>query len=173
MSCCSNLMNGGIAKSCGPNIGGISVMYITDFCNIDAYNDSSPSGEIESIDMNSGTVFYTFEFNKNTSTLAEVNTNTPEGSSTWTQTVTLVLSKRERAKREKLALMVQKDLAIIVKDSNGNYWCVGKTNGATLDSINSESGTARTDVNKYTLTLTAIEPEHTYPVLEAAILAVL
>lgn len=172
MACNCNLMNGGIAKFCGTNIGGISKMYITDFCNITSFTDSSPVGQISAITMVGATVYYEFEFNRGTSTWTEANANDPvTGTTVWTQTATLVLNKRERTKREALALMLQKELSVIVKDNNGQYWILGKESGVWATAIEAVVGTAKTDPNRYTVTLVAEEPTEAYPVDEAAVLA--
>lgn len=147
-------------------------MYITDFCNITSFTDSSPAGIIETITMAGVTVYYEFEFNRGTSTWTESNTNDPvNGTTVWTQTATLVLNKRERTKREALALMLQKDLSVIIKDNNGQYWILGKESGVWATGIEAVVGTAKTDANNYTVTLVAEEPEEAFPVTEAAVLA--
>ncbi len=171
MACGCTLMSGGVTKTCGPNQGGVKNIYLTDFCNITAYVDSSPAGIIESITMAGATVFYKFEFNRGTSTFAESKADDRNAGTVWSQTVTLVLSKRERTKREALALICQKDLAVIVQDNNDNFWVIGQENGAWATQIDSVSGTAAADPNNYTITLLAEEIAQAYPITEAAVLA--
>lgn len=170
---CSNLLNGGIALGCEKNSGGISKVYITELSNVLGTTLQSPTGEISAFNMVSPSKFYEFEFRRNTSTFTEVTTNSIDNStSSVIQTLTLKIPRRERAKRDVIALLSLKDLAIIVKDSNGLYWYLGQENGMFLTENNSESGTAKADFNGYTLTFTSDEEEQALEVLETAVNAV-
>lgn len=153
-------MSGGIAKDCDNNIGGIQKLYITDFCNIDSISYTSPEdGSIADITLNSGTQFYEFEFNRNTSNFTDSAVVNPEnGSLFYEQKVTLKIPRREKSKRNTLATLMQKDLAVIVKDQNGIYWLLGEANGLLVESLPSETGTAKGDFNGYTINLSGEEP---------------
>ncbi len=167
MSC--TLLTGGILKDCANNLGGVKKIYITDFVNVLSVTETT--GTLTAITMASGTVFYEFEFNKNTSTFGEVATVSLEnGSLFYDQTVTLKIPRREVAKRNVLKLLMQKDLAVIVQDENGLYWYIGETNGANVTELPSESGTAKGDFNGYTITMKGQEPEQA-PEVDSAIIA--
>lgn len=173
MAC--NLLNGGIAKGCLGNSGGIRKIYITDHINVLNVTLSSPDEEISAFSMASGALFYEFEFNKNTSTYTEVlSGDQANGTQIYTQTVTLKLARREKTKRDTLALLAGfKELAIIVLDANGLYWYLGEVNGVVMTESNSENGTVATDFNGYTLTLVGEEPVAANTVESAAVTAVI
>lgn len=175
MACGCTILTGGIDKGCLGNQGGIRKIYITDFCNVTSITLASPSQEISAITMAASTLFYEFAFNKNTSTWTEVLTgDQANGSQVYTQTVTLKLARREKTKRDTLALLAGfKELAIIVQDNNGLYWLLGENNGVVLTESNSENGTAATDFNGYTLTLIGEEPVAANEVMAAAVAAVI
>lgn len=175
MSCGCNSLTGGIAKGCSGNIGGIRKIYITDFCNVTGTTLSSPGDEISAFTMASGTVFYEFEFNKNSSTFQEdITGNQAAGTQINTQTVTLVLAKREKTKRDTLQLLMGfKELAVVVLDANGTYWYLGEKNGMVMTQNTSVSGTAAADANNYTLTLIGEEPDLANTVEAAAVAAVI
>lgn len=175
MSCGCSILTGGIAKACGTNSGGIRKIYITDLCNVSSLTLSSPDEIIDNINMLSGTQFYEFAFNKNTSSFTEVTTgDQAAGTQVVTQTVTLVLAKREKSKRDVLKMLMGfKELAVIVLDSNGTYWLLGEVEGMVMTENNSQSGTTKTDANGYTITLVAEETEQANEVDEAAVLAVI
>lgn len=167
MACQSDLLNGGISLGCESNVGGIKKIYITDAVNVTGVTQNSggilvASGEVvTAISMATTTLFYDFEFNKNTSNYTESATvNLENGTTFYTQTITLVIPRREQAKRNKILLLAagQKKLNIIVQDSNGLYWLFGQSEGCILTGNEGGSGTAKTDLNGYTLTLTAEEP---------------
>lgn len=174
MSIC-DILTGGIAKTCDNNVGGIKKLYLTEKENVTSFTLASPGNYIDDFTMDGSAVFYEFEFNKNTSTFTEVTTMDPtNGTELCTQTITLFLTRREKAKRDKLLLLGKfKELVCIIKDSNDIYWYFGETGGVMLTEKNSETGTAKTDKNGYTLTFVGEEPEDANTVLEAAVLAVI
>ena len=175
MACGCSILSGGIEKSCLTNTGGIRKIYITDFCNVTDVTLNSPDEEISAFTMAASTVFYEFAFNKNTSTYTEVlSGDQANGSQVYTQTITLKLARREKTKRDTLALLAGfKELAVIVLDGNGIYWYLGEVNGVVLTESNSENGTASADFNGYTLTLVGEEPVAANVATAAAVSAVI
>lgn len=156
MAC--TLLTGGLTIACLPNIGGIKKAYITDFSNVeDGFTEAN--GVVSAISIDSGENYYEFEFNKNSSFFTENDGISIEnGTNFKTQVVTLVIPRREVAKRNVIALLAQKRLSIIVKDQNGLNWVFGMTNGMDLTANEGGSGTAKGDLNGYTLTFTGEEP---------------
>jgi hypothetical protein len=80
--------------------------------------------------------------------------------------VSLVLSRRETTKRDAIEKLVsgQKQLLIIILDSNGNYWLFGKDEGSYVTAIEGGSGTAKADANGYTITFTSMEKDQAWGV---------
>ena len=69
------------------------------------------------------------------------------------------------AKRNEILLVARnRNLKVIFEDNNGKYWLMGLTRGAVVSAGTSVTGTAVGDLNGYTLTLTAQEPEMAYEV---------
>jgi hypothetical protein len=171
MSC--DLLNGGIAKTCGVNLGGIKKLYLANKESVDTPTVSG--GVISTLTMDSGTVFYEFEFNKNTSSFTEeMASDLANGSEYYNQTITLVIPKREATKRETIALLAyQRDLIAIVTDQNGTNWYFGLENGVNLTGNTGGSGTAKADLNGYTLTFTGEEPAQAPTISDAAVASVL
>lgn len=170
MSC--TLISSGITKACDNNIGGITNIYITDFVNVESI--TSATGEISAIALASGTQYYEYEFNKYTSTFGEKDTISIENGTVFAeQTVTLKLARRQKTSRNNLALLLHKDLSVIVKDSNGLYWLIGETRGAYLTDITSESGTNSGDFNGYTVIIMAQEPNQAQEIDDAIIAALI
>lgn len=161
MGCISELLTGGISLGCENNSGGVRKIYITDFVSVTGLTQDSDE-VITGISLNSGAVYYDFEFNRNTSSYQETATVSLENGTTfYTQVVTLVIPRREYAKRNKIKLLAagQKKLSIIVEDSNGLFWLFGEEEGCILSALDGGSGVAKTDLNGYTITLTAEEPD--------------
>jgi hypothetical protein len=150
--------SGGIAKDCANNIGGLTKVYLTDFDNIVGYTQSG--GTVSSITMASASYFYEFEFNRNSATFTEDLVKSVEaGSALFEQTLTLTIPRRDVSKRNTLSLLTQRDLAVIIKDSNGLYWYPGQVEGMYLSESTSTSGTAKADGSNYVLTLKGFEQD--------------
>jgi hypothetical protein len=150
--------SGGIALNCENNIGGLTKVYLTDFDNVTGITASG--GTVSTISMEASTNFYEFEFNRNSATLTEdLTKDIAAGSAFFTQNLTLTIPRRDVEKRNTLSLLTQRDLACIVKDSNGFYWLLGETEGMYLSEATSTSGTAKADGSNYVLTLIGEELE--------------
>jgi len=156
MACVS--FSGGIANDCENNMGGVTKLYLTDFNNVDSYTEAG--GTVSVIGLTAATFFYEFEFNRNSATFTEDLVKSVEaGSALFEQTITITIPRRDVAKRNTLALLTQRDLAVIIKDSNGIYWYPGEVEGMYLSEATSTSGTAKADGSNYVLTLKGFEVE--------------
>jgi len=154
-----DLLTSGISKSCDNNTAGVSKIYISDFERITGTTETA--GELTAITLSGGTgSFYEFEFNRNTSSYSEdLTIDLANGSSFYAQTVNLVLSRREKTKREAISQLTagQKELFVIVLDSNGLYWAFGVGEGCIVTGIAGGSGVNKGDANNYQITMTAEE----------------
>ena len=157
MACVS--FSGGITNDCANNMGGITKLYLTDFANVSSY--TSANGTVSAVTLAGATSsygFYEFQFNRNSATFTEDLVKSVEaGSALFEQTVTVTIPRRDVTKRNTLSLLTQRDLAVIVKDSNGFYWVVGEVEGCYLSESTSTSGTAKADGSNYVLTLKGFE----------------
>ena len=170
MACVS--FSGGIAKNCENNVGGLTRLYLTDLDNIVSTVESG--GTVSTITMATASYFYEFEFNRNSATFTEDLVKSVEaGSALFEQTITVTIPRREVAKRNTLALLTQRDLAVIIKDSNGLYWYPGLDEGVYLSESTSTSGTAKADGSNYVLTLKGFEADRAPGVASAIIPALL
>ena len=170
MACVS--FSGGIAKDCANNIGGLTKVYLTDFDNITGFTQSG--GTVSTITMAAMTDFYEFEFNRNSATFTEDLVKSVEaGSALFEQTLTLTIPRRDVTKRNTLSLLTQRDLAVIIKDSNGLYWYPGEVEGMYLSESTSTSGTAKADGSNYVLTLKGFEQDRASAVNPAIIAALI
>lgn len=169
MAC--DLLTGGIAKGCDNNIGGIQKLYLANFD--DVLSETITDGELTAITMASGEVFYEFAFNKNTSSLTQTITNDQvNGTIIHTQTINLVIPRRDKTKRNTIALLTRALTKAIVLDQNGVYWYVGYQNGCDVTEIADTTGVAKADLNGYNITLLAEEPAMAYTVDSTIITAI-
>jgi len=168
MSCCETIT--GIAKGCENNLGGIKKIYIANKCHVSGSTISD--GVIDSITMSGGTTFAEFEFNKNSSNFVEEGAMSLEnGSTLHTVTTSIMIPRREVAKRNALLLLTagHPDLWVIIEDMNGIFWLQGYENGANVTALGEGSGTAKNDGSKYSITILSEEPEQ-MPEVDATII---
>ena len=164
-----------ILKGCDNNAGGVVSFFIAPEDFVSGFTEAN--GEISAIAMSGSTEFVEYQFNRNTSSYGEDMTVSLENGSTfYNQTITIVLARREAAKRQSLLLIAsgQQKLTCIVKDSNGLYWGFGFDEDKVYLTGNAGgSGTAKADANGYTLTFTCESATPAYEVDESAVLSVL
>ena len=106
-------------------------------------------------------VFYEVQTNKNVCNFQEtVAIDMVAGTTFYNQVLTLVLSRRETTKRSFIEKLVagQKQLALIILDSNGLYWLSGASEGSYVTSIDGSTGTTKADASGYSIIFTAMEP---------------
>lgn len=171
-----NALNGNILKSCEGNTGGVQKIYIADYSNVTAITEAGTPKEVTALTLTTGTQFYEFEVNRNTSSIEETaNINIENGTTFFTQTINLMLKRRDADKRDAIEKLTagQKKLRVIVLDSNGNYWLAGQGEGAYVTEITGGSGIAKGDSNGYDVVISAEEQVQMITVDPAIIPAVL
>ena len=173
MAVCNSLTS--ILKSCDNNSGGIVKFYVIPSDYVTGF--TSAAGVITGITLSGSAQFEEFEFNRNTGNFEEVPTiNLQNGSTFYAQTINLQLARREAVKRQSLLLIAagQPDLTIMIKDSNGLYWGFGfGEDKVNLTGGGGGSGTAKADLNGYSLIFGAEASEPAFEIDDAIIPALL
>lgn len=143
-----------ILKGCDTNSGGIYEVYINDQDNITGTTVNTSAHTITGITTN-GTLYETFQFKRNIGNLVvSPAIDLANGSTYYPATLSLIFHKREASKSRALQILAegQRYLSIIVKDANGKYWYIDY---AQLNGGDEDSGTAKADGSKYTVTFLA------------------
>lgn len=111
---------------------------------------------------------HTLKFRKQSSGLtSEATVDDGAGVSFVTSNLALVFARQNIEKRIAIqALALQEDLAVIVRDGNGVNYLLGADDSVTATAYGASTGTAATDANQYTITLTDISNELPYIVLD-------
>lgn len=163
----------GIPLDCTNSLGGIKTVYIANYGDVEALasdiqDDSTPEnpdktyGMITGITMVEGAKFKPYQFRKETGSMTStLNADEKTGVNYVTTELSLVFTKMENAKRIEMSALAVGQLAVIVKDSNGKYWYLGKEDYVSSSAGGATTGTAKTDQNAYTLTLK--DESSTYP----------
>lgn len=110
----------------------------------------------------------TLKFRKQSSGLtSEATVDDANGVSFVTSNLALVFARQNVEKRVAIqALALQEDLAVIVRDGNGVNYLLGADDSVSATAYGAATGTAATDANQYTITLTDISTELPYIVID-------
>ena len=161
---CSQTLSG-IAASCDTNTGGIREVFICNYDDVTAYEVDETTHLIDTITMDTGKVFKQYFFKKNTSNLTSTLNVDPVAGVNFVQSdLTLVFAKQETSKRMEIAKLSLGELRVIVKDANNKYWFLGAEEFVAATAATAETGTNRTDGNRYTITLTDYSSSYPYEV---------
>ena len=161
---CSQVLNG-IAADCQTNVGGIREIYIANYDDVSAVTLDDTSNMIKTITMADSAKFKKYAFKKNTSSMTSTLNVDPANGINFVQTdLSLVFAKQETVKRMEIAKLSLGELRVIVLDANGKYWFLGKEEFVSATAGTAETGTNRTDGNKYSITLTDYSASYPYEV---------
>ena len=142
----------GLAKDCAANMGGIVEALIANFADVSSL--SVTDNKISTISMASSAKFKRYSFAKNTGNLTSTyNLDPASGVRYVSSELLLQFNRMETTKRVEITALALGDLAVIVKDANGKYWYLGKDAPVNASAGDGQTGTARGDANRYTITL--------------------
>lgn len=148
---CSQTLEG-IPQDCAPSMGGIVEAYIANFDDVASV--TVQDGQINAITMADAAKFKKYYFKPGTSNFTStLNVDPANGVNYVSTDIVLLFSRMETAKRVEVAALSVGDLVMIVKDANGKYWYFGYDEPVTATAGDGQTGTARTDGNRYSITL--------------------
>ena len=166
MSCIQTLS--GLAKDCAANMGGIVEVMIANFADVTGVTITD--GVVSAVTMATDAKFKKYSFAKNTGSLTSTyNIDAASGVKYVTSDLLLQFNRMETTKRVEITALSLGDLAVIVKDANGKYWYLGKDEPVNASAGDGQTGTARGDANRYTITLQDESLEMPYEVDETII----
>ena len=162
MANCTSIALTGVQRDCGANLGGVKQMWLIPDGKLELTYDSDHT-KISNIAYPSGstTTFSSFAFKPGTAymntTLSKDATN---GSLFWTTEAYLQFPRMETAKRVAIKALAEAECQGVIKDSNGKYWFIGQDEPVEATAGTGQTGTAKTDGNFYSMTLTdnSLEP---------------
>ena len=158
----------GLAKDCAANMGGIVEVMIANFADVTGVTITD--GVVSAVTMAADAKFKKYSFAKNTGSLTSTyNIDAASGVKYVTSDLLLQFNRMETSKRVEITALSLGDLAVIVKDANGKYWYLGKDEPVNASAGDGQTGTARGDANRYTITLQDESLEMPYEVDETII----
>lgn len=154
-------LTAGFLLDCKDNIGGIKAIYLQKHSlfltgvQLDISTEEVNSLPDENV--------YKYICPKHTGNFSEeVASSVENGTIFYTQTVAATFFKLSAARRKELELMAKNRLVVFVQDNNDNIWMIGKGDGAEVTAMTTVTGTAKGDLNGYTITFTAEEAHKAY-----------
>lgn len=184
----------GITLDCSHSLGGIKTVYIANYNDVTELSYNASTGTttgntsgvtgsttgvtytgdtITGITMASGAVFKPYQFRKQTGSMTSTLTVDETAGVNYVSTeLSLVFTKMETKKRIELSALSVGQLAVIVEDSNGTFWYLGKDDYVSVSAGGAQTGVAKGDGNNYTLTLRDESDTYPYEVTKEAVEAV-
>lgn len=142
----------GLAADCAGNIGGIKNVYIANHADVTALTVTTD--KISAITMASTAKFKKYSFKRGTGSMSStLNVDAAAGTNYVSTDLVLQFNRMETTKRVEMTALAQGELACIVEDMNGKFWYLGKDEPVSASAGDGQTGTARSDGNRYTLTL--------------------
>ena len=161
MAYCNQTLNG-ITLDCSHSLGGIKTVFIANYGDVESVSADTSSGKIVSVTMATSAKFKPYQFRKQTGSMTSTLTVDETAGVNYVSTeLSLVFTKMETAKRLELSALSIGQLAVIVEDSNGTFWYLGKDDYVSATAGGAQTGVAKGDGNNYTLTLR--DESDTYP----------
>ena len=153
MAC--NKLTGFTQDSCLGNIGGIKRVWLAEYIDGAALTNTVTSADtIQSVTgFTSGITWEEFPLKKN-SAQATSEYQIGDGGSVFVQTtLEMNFNRQDSAKRMAMVSLAGNELMAVYEDANGSKWFLGKDNPVSISAGGGETGTQKTDVNKYSVSL--------------------
>ena len=152
-----------LLKTCdGNNSGGIFEAYIIDQDSVTGSTVSAHT--VTAINLSGAETYSTFQFKRNVGNAITTPTiDLINGSTFYSSVISMMFHKREASKSASLQILGegQRYLNIIIKDANEKYWMYSY---AQLNGGDEDTGTARADGSKYTVTFIGEDDNRPYEV---------
>lgn len=163
----------GITLDCESSLGGIKQVWITQYDKVKSVTVDDETNQISAITLESDAKWYNYQFRKGTGSLTStLNVDETAGTNYVSNELALVFTKMETKKRIEIAALSIGQLVVVVEDSNGKYWFLGKDDYVSASAGTGVTGTAKGDQNAYTLTLATDSESYPYELSAEAIQSV-
>jgi hypothetical protein len=163
----------GITLDCESSLGGIKQVWITQYDNVKSVTVDDETNQISAITLEEDAKWYNYQFRKGTGSLTStLNVDETAGTNYVSNELALVFTKMETKKRIEIAALSIGQLVVVVEDSNGKYWFLGKDEYVSASAGTGVTGTAKGDQNAYTLTLATDSESYPYELSAEAIQSV-
>lgn len=151
----------GFQISCKEGIGGIKAIYLGAYSTF--ANTATIDGTTNMVTALATGSVYEFELPKHTGSFTEEGTISIEnGTVFYTQTIVANFHGMSAARSLQLQNIAKGRNVLFVQDNNNNIWMCGYKDGVEVTAFTTQSGTAKGDLNGYTITFTGEEKDKAY-----------
>lgn len=149
MACNSKTLKG-LINQCDSSRGGVKRIFIADRAADIKFTEAE--GIVTAV---TGGTWYEYYIKPNTSSFTSTATIDAANGVNYVETkLNLVFTRIDNVKRLEMNALLVSDVYVIVEDCNSVCHLLGYQEAVTATNATAESGTAKTDGNKYTLELT-------------------
>ena len=142
----------GLVQDCATSKGGVAEVYLANYDDVSAITVTD--GQVTGITMAPGKKFKRYYFRPGTSSMTStLNLDVAAGVNFVQTLLNMLFSRMETTKRIEMSALAVNDLRGIVKDSNGVYWLLGEEEPMIASAGDGQTGTAKTDANRYSISL--------------------
>lgn len=152
-------LSGLTMDSCIGNIGGIKRVWLSEYDPeiVPQFSAATEDSEPVIIGFSGGTAsamtWHEFQLKKNSAS-AESAYQVGDGGSVFCQTtLAMTFNRQDTAKRAAIQALALNEVFAIYEDANGQRWFLGKDNPVTLSEGGGSTGTQKTDLNSYNVSL--------------------
>ena len=168
MANCTSYTLSGLNAGCKDSVGGVAKIWLADSASVTWTIDSNY------IAVPSATsAFKVYNLRRGSASMTSTLTVNENAGSYFTTEIAMNFLKMETAKRIEVMAMLMGQTTGIVKDNNGKYWAIGVEHALEGSAGTAESGTAASDANQYTVTISVDEAELPYEITDATTIAAL
>lgn len=141
----------GYQEPCADSVGGLAAIYLINGGDVTASYDSTGNTD-EIVDLGAATA-YKYECRTGGSFTDAAAKSGDNGTVFYTQTISAMLKKLTSDRTRELKVASQGKPYVVVETRNGGSFICGLDNGCDVN-WEAQSGTARADMNGYSLTIT-------------------
>lgn len=169
MASCTSYTLSGLNAGCKDSVGGVAKIWLADFSEVEWSIDTST--HLATPDATSA--FKVYNLRRGAASLTSNLTVNDNAGSYFTSEVTIQFLKMENAKRLEVMAMLMGQCTGVVKDRNGKYWAIGVENPLEGSAGTGETGTAASDANQYSVTISVDDAELPREITDSTTIAAL
>ena len=166
MNCTSYTLSG-LNAGCKDSVGGVAKIWLADKSAVQWTIDSSA----HTIKPDATSSFKVYNLRRGAASMTSTLTVNDNAGSYFTTEVAIQFLKMETSKRLEVMAMLMGQTTGVVKDNNGKYWAVGINNPLEGTAGTGETGTASSDANQYSVTISVDDAELPYEITDSSTLA--
>lgn len=166
MNCTSYSLKG-LNAGCKDSVGGVAKIWLADQSAVSwsiSQNVATPSGT---------SAFKVYNLRRGAASMTSTMTVNDNAGSYFTTEIVMNFLKMETSKRLEVMAMLMGQTCGVIKDRNGKYWAIGIENPLEGSAGTGETGTAASDANQYTVTISVDEAELPYEITDSTTITAL